>query len=132
MIYIIAPFNFSSGGPELVHQLAYILKNKLKKKVAMYYIPKSKNPVHKDFKKYKISFVDNIVDNEKNILIIPEVFLNLKIALNFKKIKKIMWWLSVDNFLNSKFRNQYNRFFRFLIKLPYFLIYLFNIIHKLF
>ena len=128
MIYIIAPFNFSSGGPELVHQLAFILKNKLKKKVAMYYFPKAKNPVHRDFKKYKIKFVDNIVDDEKNILIIPEVYSNLKIALKYKKIKKIMWWLSVDNYLNSKFRNQYNRFLRSLIKLPYFLIYLFNFV----
>ena len=94
----------------------------------MYYFPRAKNPVHRDFKKYKIKFVDKIVDDEKNILIIPEVYSNLKIALKYKKIKKIMWWLSVDNYLNSKFRNQYNRLLRFLIKLPYFLIYLFNFV----
>lgn len=44
MIYIIAPFNFSSGGPELVHQLAFILKNKLKKKGCNVLFSKSKKP----------------------------------------------------------------------------------------
>ena len=66
MIYIYAPHKFSSGGPELLHQLAYILKNKYKKNVKMYYLPTTKtNPIHKDFIKLNIKFTKKIIDKKK-------------------------------------------------------------------
>jgi hypothetical protein len=127
MIYIYAPHKFSSGGPELLHQLAYILKNKYKKNVKMYYLPTTKtNPIHKDFIKLNIKFTKKIIDKKKNTLIIPEVYSNLNHSLRYKNIKKVIWWLSVNNYLNSKFRSENNRFSRFFIKIPYFIIYFFN------
>ena len=38
-IFLMAPANVYTGGPELTHQLGYILKNKFNKDVKIYYIP---------------------------------------------------------------------------------------------
>lgn len=126
-IYLMAPSNFFTGGPLSTHQLAFILKKVSNYDVKIYYSPKIKtNPVHKEFTKFKLKYSFNINDNEKNFLIIPEHYPALNEALQFKKIKKIIWWLSIDNYINSKFRSENNRVIRALIKIPYFLIYLFN------
>ena len=126
-IYLMAPSNFFTGGPLSTHQLAYILKKKSNFEVKIYYSPKiKKNPIHKEFKNFKLNYTFDIKDDNNNFLIIPEHYPALNEALKFKKIKKIIWWLSVDNYINSKFRSENNRIFRALIKIPYFLIYLFN------
>ena len=126
-IYLMAPSNYFTGGPLSTHQLAYILKKYSNYKVKIYYSPKvKKNPVHKEFKNFKLDHTFDIIDSEKNYIIIPEHYPALNEALKFKKINKIIWWLSVDNYINSKFRSENNRFLRGLIKIPYFLIYLFN------
>jgi hypothetical protein len=52
-----------------------------------------------DYKKYNVMITENVIDHEKNIVVLPEVKLN--IIMDFKNIQKIAWWLSVDNyFLN--------------------------------
>jgi hypothetical protein len=126
-IYLMAPSNFFTGGPLSTHQLASILNKYSKYDVKIFYGPKvKKSPVHNEFKKFKLSHTFDIIDSKKNFLIIPEHYPSLDEALKFKKIKKIIYWLSVDNYINSKFRHQYNRLTRAFIKIPYFLIYLFN------
>ena len=126
-IYLMAPSNFFTGGPLSTHQLASILNKYSKYDVKIFYSPKVKiNPVHNEFKKFKLSHTFNIIDSEKNFLVIPEHYPALNQALQFKKIKKVIHWLSVDNYINSKFRHENTRIIRALIKIPYFLIYLFN------
>ncbi len=126
-IYLMAPSNFFTGGPLSTHQLAYILKKVSNYNIKIFYSPKIKgNPVHNEFRKFKLKYTFSINDDENNILIIPEHYPALREALNYKKIKKVIWWLSVDNYINSKFRHENNRLFRAIIKIPYFLIYLFN------
>jgi hypothetical protein len=126
-IYLMAPSNFFTGGPLAIHQLAFILKKISNFDIKIYYSPKIKtNPIHKEFKKFKLKYTFNINDNENDYIIIPEHYPALNEALKFKKIKKIIWWLSVDNYINSKFRSENNRILRAIIKIPYFLIYLLN------
>ena len=126
-IYLMAPSNFFTGGPLAIHQLALILKKVSNFDIKIYYYPKVKtNPVHKEFRKFKLKHVFKINDNENDFLVIPEHYPALNEALKFKKIKKIIWWLSVDNYINSKFRAENNRFLRAIIKIPYFLIYFLN------
>ena len=126
-IYLMAPSNFFTGGPLSTHQLASILNKYSKYDVKIFYSPKTKiNPVHKEFKEFKLSHTFDIIDNKKNFLIIPEHYSSLVEALRFKKIKKIIYWLSVDNYINSKFRHENSKIIRAFIKIPYFLIYLFN------
>ena len=100
-IYIVAPANFATGGPELLHQLGYNLINELNfKNVFMYYLPPNHpNPVHNEYVDYNVPYVREIEDSEKNILIVPEVYTHL--IYKFKNIRKVIWWLSVDNYYFS-------------------------------
>ena len=102
-IYIISPGNIHSGGPELVHQLASQLL-KMDYNVFMFYLPASANfnpqdPVDPYYKKYHIPYTRNLDVNPKNIMIVPESSsLNLYVS---KTIRRIMWWMSVDNYVNN-------------------------------
>ena len=102
-IYIISPGNIHSGGPELVHQLASQLL-KMDYNVYMFYLPANANfdpvdPVDPYYKKYHIPFVRNLEIDHKNIMIVPESSsLNLYVST---KIRRIMWWMSVDNYINN-------------------------------
>ena len=102
-IYVISPGNIHSGGPELVHQLASQLM-KMDFNVFMFYLPANANfnpadPVDPYYKKYHIPFVRNLDISDKNIIIVPESSsLNLYVS---NKLRRIMWWMSVDNYVNN-------------------------------
>lgn len=97
--FIVAPANFATGGPELLHQLAYKLKEN-GKNVSMLYIPTDNpSPVHENYKQYGIDFVRGIDDDERAVLIVPET--KSQLLNDYTKIKKIVWWLSVDNYFFS-------------------------------
>ena len=127
IIYIMIPANVSTGGPEASHQLGHILKDSLKKNVKIFYVPNNlQNPVHINYEKYSLSFSDKIEDNPENLIIIPEYFNFLIEALRFKKINKAIWWLSIDNYIGSKFRSENSKFLRSIYKVPLNLINFFN------
>ena len=125
-IFILAPANTSTGGPECLHELGYYLKNIFNKNCYMVYLPKDiKNPVHKNYLHFKLQFSNYIDDHSENILIIPEHYTFLKYSLKFKNIKKIIWWLSLDNYLGYKFREENSKLIRSIKKIPY------NVISKI-
>ncbi len=127
VVYILAPANTFTGGPELLHQFAYHFFKLFKVKTKMVYLPMDqKNLVHKNFKKYKVAYSSSIIDHEDNILIIPEANMYLEFSMKFKKLKKILWWMSLDNYFGYKFKYEYNKYLRSLIKIPYKLINIFN------
>lgn len=98
-IYIACPAAVATGGPELLHQLCFKL-NEFGFKAEMYYYREFENdPVHDRFKKYNNPYVLECENNYDNIIIVPEVDIDL--LNNYKKCKKIIWWLSVDNYLNK-------------------------------
>jgi hypothetical protein len=104
IIYVIAPANTATGGPELLHQLVYHLRKDLGVNAYMHYIRRKDNyssPVHKAYEKYGNPFVDTIEDKEKNILIGAEIDRHIKTIKNYSNIRKYIWWLSVDNFFMS-------------------------------
>jgi hypothetical protein len=108
-IYIACPANSATGGPELLHQLAYHLRNDLQIHAFMYYYDfrpgKFESPVHPEYRVYELPYALEIPkndDNSKNILIVPEVHKALKILVNFINIRKGIWFLSVDNYYISK------------------------------
>lgn len=102
-IYIMCPANFATGGPELLHQLAFELRS-LEIDAKMFYVGQGGHnyhgkvsPVHDNYVSYNIPYVDSIDDSAENIIIFPETYLR---KLNdFHKIRKVIWWLSVDNSL---------------------------------
>lgn len=94
-IYIAAPGNFTSGGPELLHQLCAELVSNGYNAFMYYYIYKDKSdPVHPELKLYEVPYVFEIQEEENNLLIIPEIITQL--VFKHKKIRKAIWWLSVD------------------------------------
>ena len=123
-IYILAPSNSATGGPECLHQLGYNLKKIFNlKNIFMVYLPlNDSNPVHKNYRHYGLKNLRNITDNQNNILIIPEHYSFLKFSLKFKKITKVIWWLSIDNYFAFKFRAENSKYLRSFIKIPFNLI----------
>jgi len=101
-IYVVAPANAATGGPELLHQLVYHLRNDLNLNAFMYYLPDNHpNPVHPEYKMYNNPYVREVEDNKNNIIIVPEIAGGIEILPKFSNIRKAIWWLSVDNFLTS-------------------------------
>ena len=105
-IYIVAPAGRATGGPELLHQLCFHLRNDLKMDAYMFYQPEDReDPVHPAYRKYAVPYVTKIEDSEKNILIVPEVVGLMRVIDNYERIRKVIWWLSIDNFYISKLEN---------------------------
>lgn len=99
-IFVVCPANTATGGPLLLHQLAYKLIQK-GITASMYYFETENcdmtNPVHEFYKDFDIPYITTIEDSDNNLLIIPEVV--PEYIFKFKNIQKVIWWLSVDNYL---------------------------------
>jgi len=105
-ILIVCPANFASGGPLLLHQLAQKLIQK-GVDAQMFYLDAKENtsPVHEFYNGMNIPFTTKADDNSNNIFIIPETLTSL--LFEYPNSGKVIWWLSVDNFLNKvKAENQ--------------------------
>ena len=103
-IYMVCPANIHSGGCELCHQLvSQLLQFGLDAYV--FYMEASmnafnpENPVDDFYKKYHCPYVLEIEDKPQNILIINETANWIYGIL--KNIRKIFWWMSVDNYLSN-------------------------------
>ena len=102
-IYVLCPAYVKTGGPELLHQLVCELNKQNKKAIITYfdYNQSDTNYTHDSFKKYVNCYklIDEIIDDEKNIIVFPETFCHT--SKLYTKSKKVLWWLSVDNYLQS-------------------------------
>jgi len=105
IIYVLCPAYVKTGGPELLHQLVKELNDNGVNAYITYYNIKKGNTQYRnvEFDKYagEYKLLKDIEDDEKNYIITPEVVPAIKQIEKLKNIKKIIWWLSVDNFLNS-------------------------------
>ena len=101
-IYVLCPAYTKTGGPELLHQLVKELTdNGINAYITYFKINKNNNEyTPNDFKKYITEYrlLKDINDHKDNIVITPEAVLPLKLTKKIKNTKKILWWLSVDNF----------------------------------
>lgn len=101
-IYVQVGANVATGGPELLHQLVYHLRE-LGFNAFMYYTPNNhKQPIHSAYKFYNNPFVREIEDVSENVIIVPEIYSSMYIFDELKLIQKVIWWLSVDNFFVSR------------------------------
>lgn len=106
IIYVLCPAYTKTGGTELLHQLVYSLnQNNLNAKITYFHFEADNyDYTSSDFKKYVNDYVliNDIKDEKDNILIIPEI--TVEYVNEFKYLKKVIWWMSVDNYLiNHKF-----------------------------
>jgi hypothetical protein len=102
LIYIAARSKIACGGCESLHQL-YNALSTITDYVRVFYhdFDGLGSPIPEPFAKYNIRYVTQIEDNKTNILITYESLDGLRLLNNFSKIKKIIWWLSVDNYFIS-------------------------------
>ena len=101
-IFVACPANVKTGGTELLHQLVHELNILDIEAYIVYYNYSREVPMPKDFEIYGTKYVTNIDkkdNNNNNILIVPEV--NTSYMYKYKKMKHVIWWLSVDNYIKS-------------------------------
>lgn len=99
MIYIVSIGNMVSGGPETLHQAARLLSS-YGNKVGMYYVQPHTINIPERFSNFNIDVVEEIEDSSENVLIVPET---LTFVLGrYKKIKKCIWWLSVEKYFETE------------------------------
>ena len=108
-LYILAPAGVVSGGPELLHQLCYTL-NVSGFSSAIVYFNSNGNIIEADvpdaYNKYNVPTETSlsVINSQGNTVIIPEPYTIL--SLIFSNIMKIIYWESVDFYLNSVFISQ--------------------------
>ncbi|CUU46365.1 hypothetical protein [Clostridium beijerinckii] len=105
IIYVVCPHGNSSGGAETLHQLVSELRNDGYKAYIYYHLAKNKKNIEipNKFKEYDVEYVINIIDNDKNVMIIPESYTEL--IYKYKKIRKCIWFLSVDFYFYNLNKN---------------------------
>ncbi len=99
-LFLVAPANTATGGPFLLHQLASKLIE-MGFDAKMLYIKHSEieDPVHAFYKHFQIPYTYELEDVAENLVIFPEVYTEM--IFRYKQIQKVIWWLSVDNFLDA-------------------------------
>lgn len=104
-IIVFCPANTATGGPEVLHQLCRCLLD-LGYDAQMCYCGYDKSlhttPVCECYMHYENPFVTTYIDSKDNVCIVPETM--TKIFYDIKKGEKILWWLSVDNFINQLYQ----------------------------
>ena len=107
-VYIIAPENRVSGGPELAHQLCSVLNRLTDIKAYMCYVTTTKpyrlavdTPAPAPYSIYNTSHITNIsiVNSSDSIVVVPEGL--TPSMLMVPNAKKVLWWMSVDNYIKS-------------------------------
>jgi hypothetical protein len=132
-IFVACPANLATGGIEDLHQLAYHLRKDLGIDAYMYYYDFNDrafdSPVHPGYKVYGNPYVtklNEVEDDKRNIIIVPEIQEGISLLQHFKNIRKGVWFLSVDNYYLSRFITRrfglfvilINKISGFLIKRP--------------
>ena len=101
-IFIFCPANVATGGPEALHQLCYQLRNLGYDALMMYtnyQHSQYDTPVCSQYLHYQNPFVLDYEDSFNNICIIPETGTGSFYLI--KEGTKILWWLSVDNYVKA-------------------------------
>lgn len=101
-INVISPYGLVTGGTDALHQLCFYLKSVGYDSHIVYVdISSKEKQIPRQFLQYISGFklIDDIKDEPTEIVIVPET---LSFVLDrFTKVRKYIWWLSVDNNLNQ-------------------------------
>ncbi|MCR5734214.1 MAG: hypothetical protein K6G22_06380 [Lachnospiraceae bacterium] len=102
-VFVLCPRAIKTGGPELLHQLVYHI-NSLGGDAYITYIPIGDGEIlsHPELEKYvygRVRTIDEVRHDGANLLVVPEGW-PLEIS-GTSPIKKMFWWLSVDNFFTA-------------------------------
>lgn len=99
-IFMVCPANFATGGTELIHQFSQSLTTL---GIENYIIYPDADGIHcptpASFMKYGAKYVTKYVDSADSVLVLTETQMHL--VNECKKGTAMIWWLSVDNYVNS-------------------------------
>lgn len=103
VIYVLCPAFSKTGGTELLHQLVFALNRLGYNAYITYNDAKDDRNINPAFLCYTNKYMNTyeIIDDENNVIVIPETLTNY--IYKYKKIKKYVWWESVDNYLATKY-----------------------------
>ena len=103
-VYVACPAKVATGGPELLHQLVKVLRETISIEAYVMYYPTINDPVHSEYIKYNVPYVfqNDVEDSIENVLIVPEISSACSYLHKFNKIRKVLWFLSIDNFFLSR------------------------------
>lgn len=96
-VFIACIANFKTGGVEVLHQLAEQLMRRNIDTYLLYFDKEfsMNNPVPPAYQKYGAKVVDEYLDAEDSVFVVPESMLSVR---NWcVKGKIVVWWLSIDN-----------------------------------
>lgn len=102
-IYIICAGGVRSDNAELCHRLCSQLV-RFDINANLVYVPVSENfdpdnPVQPAYKPFHTPYTYEVEDAPQNILIVPETLTTFLYTV--KKIRRVIWWISVDNFFRD-------------------------------
>ncbi len=115
-IFIVAPANIVSGGPESLHQLTNKL-SQLGLNAYIYYYNSSNSNFHEEYKNYKLKMAHSIDDNSNNVLIVPEIYTH--ILYYYNHIQKCIWWLSLNYYFPASHNDNYVRNYKLIFFIKY-------------
>lgn len=99
-VFILAPANVATGGPELLHQFARCLTKRGIETYMVYPDADGINcPVPEVYWKYDNRYVSQYIDSGDSVLVLPETQIH-HIDL-CQKGTAMVWWLSVNNYFRS-------------------------------
>ena len=93
-IYIATPDHCEAGGVESLYQLADAINSVGGTAITLFDNPHD-NPIPAKYNHYNIKYDSKVDDNDLNLIIFPEVWTE-RLGM-FGRIRKAIWWLSVDN-----------------------------------
>ena len=109
--YIFAPAGQTSGGPELAHQLCQTINMLTEYEAYMCYVDTDNRDCANSFpidvespRAYREYATEHVVskeemDRKENVVVVPEALTYS--FLGILNAKKVLWWMSVDNYLAS-------------------------------
>ena len=97
-----------TGGPTLAHQLCAELSNQGFESSMYYYNVREKKKVqHPNYTNFNLKYTTELQDDENTIFIAPET--NPDMLRSIKKGKKVIWWMSVDNYFDKYLTSRRNK-----------------------
>jgi hypothetical protein len=107
-VYVAAPAKIYTGGPTALFQLCHTLRKVfgIDSYIAFHDMKSHEDPVHDNYKHFQCPWIsiDKVHDSTSNIIIVPETATSL--LSRFNKIKKIIYWLAVDNYVLRNYANE--------------------------
>jgi spore coat polysaccharide biosynthesis predicted glycosyltransferase SpsG len=115
-VYLVAPAGVYTGGPTALFQLCNALRRYGVNAIIAFYGKIEGDPLHPNYRKYECPWVTvNDIKNEKtNAIITPETAINQ--TSRFSNIKKIIYWLAVDNYVLSSYKRSKLNYISYLVK----------------